>query len=49
MSAIYVVTGSKGMTVRDGMEANSQEIMILHPGEWKIEEKEIERDFGNVS
>ena len=33
MSAIYVVTGSKGITVRDGKEASSQEILILHPGE----------------
>ena len=37
MSAIYVVTGSKGITVRDGMEATSQEILVLHPGELKVE------------
>ena len=35
MSAIYVVTGSKGITVRDGMEATSQEILVLHPGEFE--------------
>ena len=32
MNAIYVITGSKGITVREGLEGNSQEIMTLHPG-----------------
>lgn len=32
VNAVYVVTGSKCISVREGLDSSSEEIMTLHPG-----------------